>query len=86
MLKSRKRGKYPTYFFIASCALKRITHCDMGFVLSKVLSSLHPIKIQCVDCEKKTKAHPLLNLTEMVMDLGKETTLTLGFCKFHLLL
>ena len=36
----QKRGKYPTYFFIASCALKRITHCDMGFVLSKVLSSL----------------------------------------------
>ena len=29
----------------------------------------------------KAKAHPLLNLTEMVMDLGKETTLTLGFCE-----
>ena len=31
---------------------------------------------------QKAKAHPLLNLTEMVMDLVKETTLTaLGFCK-----
>ena len=48
--------KYPTYFFMASCALKRITHSVTTWALCCQMYSQvwHSIKILCVDCGKNS--------------------------------